>query len=187
MLGKISLGNLGIVIGGSLTIVGFYAYATGNSTLNLAGFFYGIPLLLGGLALKTSELKPIPFSQPTSPEVLALREKQATVTQNKLRKDVTRYRYGQDVHLDESLQKVGLAPTEEERPVLTTISETETDGAYTLILGFHSPLLSLEAWQNRQEKLEKYFGPDIKIDLAQPEEERIHLAIIKVNEEKKDS
>ena len=30
----------------------------------------GTPILLGGLALKASELKPIPFSQPTAPEIL---------------------------------------------------------------------------------------------------------------------
>ena len=62
MLRKTSLASLGLTLGGILTLVGFIAYATGNATLNLAGFFYGIPLLLGGLALKASELKPIPFS-----------------------------------------------------------------------------------------------------------------------------
>ena len=81
MLRQTSLASLGLILGGILTIIGFIAYATGNATLNLAGLFYGIPVLLGGLALKAAELKPIPFSQPTSSEVLALREKQATPTQ----------------------------------------------------------------------------------------------------------
>ena len=67
MLGKISLGTLGLTIGGILTIIGFVAYADNNATLNLVGFFYGIPLLLGGLALKANELKPVPFTQTTSP------------------------------------------------------------------------------------------------------------------------
>ena len=43
MLRQTSLGSLGLTIGGGLTIVGFYAYFSGNSTLNLVGFFYGIP------------------------------------------------------------------------------------------------------------------------------------------------
>ncbi|HEY9710209.1 MAG TPA: DUF2854 domain-containing protein, partial [Oculatellaceae cyanobacterium] len=74
MLRQTSLGTLGLSVGGILTIMGFVAYATANPTLNLVGFFYGIPILLGGLALKASELKPIPLSQPTPPPVLKLRE-----------------------------------------------------------------------------------------------------------------
>ena len=104
-----------------MVVVGFIAYATGNATLNLAGLFYGTPILLGGLALKASELKPIPFSQPTAPEILSLREAQATDTQNQIRLDVTRYRYGQEAHLDESLERIGLSPTDEERPLLVAL------------------------------------------------------------------
>lgn len=175
---KTSLGSVGLIIGGTLTLTGFYAYATGNATLNLAGLFYGVPVLLGGLALKVSELKPIPFSEPTREKVLKLREKQATSTQNQIREDVTRYRYGQEAHLDESLQILGLAPTDEERPELVSIRETETDGAYTLILEFDSSLMPLENWQQKQEKIEKFFGPNIKAEISQPEEDGIDLALI---------
>lgn len=183
MFGKIPLATLGLSVGGILTLMGFVAYGMGNPTLNLIGFFYGIPLLLGGLALKSSELPPIPFSEPTTPDILALREQQATVTQNKLRKDVTRYRYGQEVHLDEALAKVGLSPTDEERPNLISIKETAIDGAYTLILAFESPKILLEGWQKQQEKIEKFFGPDIRAEFSQPEADRIDLAIIRVNNE----
>jgi hypothetical protein len=178
MLGKISLGNLGISVGAVLTIVGFVAYATNHPTLNLAGFFYGFPLLLGGFALKSGELKPAPFSEPTSPQVLALREKMATVTQNKIRKDVTRYRYGQDMHLDRALQLLELGALEKERPVLTGLRETELDGAYTLVLEFDSPKVALENWQNQLEKITRYFGPDIRAQIVQPEPERIELSLI---------
>lgn len=81
MLRRISLAKLGLVVGSVLTVIGFIAYATDHPTLNLIGFFYGIPLLLGGLALKTSELQPVPFTVPTTDEVIALRQQQATVTQ----------------------------------------------------------------------------------------------------------
>ncbi|MFN6392819.1 MAG: DUF2854 domain-containing protein, partial [Aphanizomenon sp.] len=50
MLGGISLGTVGLTIGSILTITGFIAYFADNATLNLVGFFYGFPLLLGGLA-----------------------------------------------------------------------------------------------------------------------------------------
>lgn len=178
MLRQISLGSVGLIVGSVLTILGFVAYATDNATLNLAGFFYGIPLLLGGLALKVTELKPVPFSQPTSPETIALRKERATQIQNQIRQDVTRYRYGQKAHLDESLQRIGLSPTDEERPVLISLQETDTDGAYTLVMAFDSPMIGLEKWQTKQEKIEKFFGPGIRARVTQPEENRIEVALI---------
>ncbi|MBD1920438.1 DUF2854 domain-containing protein [Microcoleus sp. FACHB-831] len=168
MLPKTSLGTLGLVIGSILTFVGFVAYAQGNATLNLAGFFYGIPLLLGGLALKASELKPVPFSQPTPPAILTLREQQATTTQNQIRKDITRYRYGQDAHLDSSLSHLGMSPTDEERPVIKGLRETSVDGAYTLILEFDSPLIPFEVWQQKRQKMETFFGPGLRVEVNQP-------------------
>jgi hypothetical protein len=165
-------------VGSVLTVVGFYAYFTNNPTLNLAGFFYGIPVLLGGLALKAAELKPVPFSQPTTPEIIALREKQATSTQTQIRKDITRYRYGQEAHLDEALARLGLSPTDEERPVLRALRETQIASAYTLILEFDSPLISLETWQQKQEKIEKFFGPGVRATIEQPAENQIELALI---------
>jgi len=70
MFGKISLGTLGLTVGSILTIMGFIAYGFDNATLNLVGFFYGFPLLLGGLALKANELQPIPFSEPDRKSVV---------------------------------------------------------------------------------------------------------------------
>lgn len=178
MLGRISLASLGLTVGGILTLVGFWAYATDNPTLNLAGFFYGIPVLLGGLALKAAEIKPIPFDQPTTPEVQALRDRQATPTQNQIRRDVTRYRYGQDAHLDDSLERLGLCPTSEERPLLVGIREEAIEGAYALILSFKSPFFDLAAWQERQPKVERFFGPGITAAIAQPAEKQIEVALI---------
>jgi hypothetical protein len=178
MLRKISLASVGLVVGSILTVMGFIAYATGNATLNLAGFFYGIPVLLGGLALKAAELKPVPFSEPTSEHVLKLRETQATATQNQVRKDVTRYRYGQEAHLDESLERIGLSPTDEERPILKGIKEIEIKGAYTLILEFYSPLISFDIWQETGEKIEKFFGPGIKVELSQKSDNQVDVALI---------
>ena len=183
MLGKLSLARIGLVVGSILTTVGIVAYVIGNATLNLAGLFYGVPILLGGLALKAAELKPIPFTEATSPEILALREEQATPTQNQLRKDVTRFRYGQEAHLDESLERVGLSPNDEERPILIGLRETEVNGAYTLLMEFYSPFVSLEKWQEKQEKIAKFFGPGIKTDVVQPEEKKIDLSLIRLPEE----
>jgi len=178
MLRKISLALVGLTVGSVLTVVGFIAYALDYATLNLAGFFYGIPLLLGGLALKAAELKPIPFSQPTSDAILKLREKLATPTQNQIRKDVTRYRYGQEAHLDDTLQRLGLSPTDEERPLLVSIQESAIADHYALTLAFKSPFISLETWQEKKEKIEKFFGPDIRVNLEQTDDKKIEVALI---------
>jgi len=178
MFRKTSLGSLGLVVGGILAVIGFVAYGTGNSTLNLIGFFYGIPLALGGLALKAAELKPVPFSQPTPPEVLALREQQATATQKQLIQDLTRYRYGQEAHLDSSLESLGLRPTDEERPEVVGLREAENAGAYALTLEFESPMISLDTWQQKREKMEAFFGPGIQIQIQQPESDRVDLTLI---------
>ncbi|GAB4233220.1 MAG: DUF2854 domain-containing protein [Elainellaceae cyanobacterium] len=180
MLRQISLGTLGLVVGGVLSVVGFAAYFADNATLNLIGFFYGIPLLLGGLALKAAELQPVPFSKPTAPDVLALRETQATSTQNQIRKDVTRYRYGQEAHLDSSLEYLGLDPSDEERPLLDAIREEKIEDAYALVLEFTSPLIGLETWQQKQEKIERFFGPGLRAVVSQPQPDRVELALISV-------
>lgn len=178
MLRKIPLALVGLIVGSILTVVGFVAYAIGNSTLNLAGFFYGIPLLLGGLALKAAELKPIPFSVETPKEIINLRETQATDTQNQLRKDVTRYRYGQEAHLDDALERLGLSPTDEERPILTAIKEIEIDGQYTLVLQFQTPLISQDVWEEKMDKITKFFGPGIIAKILKFEDSFIDLALI---------
>jgi hypothetical protein len=182
MFRQISLGILGLSLGSILTVVGFAAYFADNATLNLVGFFYGFPLLLGGLALRASELKPIAFSQPTSPAVLELRKQQATVTQKKLRNDITRYQYGKNAHLEDALNYLGLNPSDEQRPLLTGLRETETDGAYTLTLEFHSAKIPLGTWQAKQETMTRYFGPNIKILISQPEGDRVDLALVRCEE-----
>ena len=179
MLRQTSLGTLGLSVGGILTVGGFIAYFAGNPTLNLVGFFYGIPILIGGLALKAAELEPVPVTNPTTPQVLELRQ-QATATQNQIRQDVTRYRYGQEAHLDTSLSHLGFSPTDEERPVIKGLRETEIEDAYALILEFDSPLIPLEVWQQKQQKMETFFGPGVQVEVTQPSEGAIDLALVAI-------
>ncbi len=180
MLGRINLSLVLLAVGGGLTIVGFVAYFQDNATLNLAGFFYGIPILLGGLALRAAELEPVPYSQPTAPAVLTLREAQATPTQNQVRQDVTRYRYGQEAHLDVALQKLGLSPSGDECPELASIRELEMDGNYALVLEFDSPTVPFSTWVEKQSKIETFFGPGVRADLQAPAEDKVNLALVTV-------
>ncbi|MBD2188527.1 DUF2854 domain-containing protein [Pseudanabaena mucicola] len=182
-LNKISLASIGLYVGGVLFLVGFWAYSKGNSTLNLVGFFYGFPILLGGFAFKSSEVTPVPVLVPESAEIVALRQAQETPTQKQLRKDVTRYRYGIKAHLDEVLEKLGMSPTDEERPVLVgiyeEISQAEaTKDAYSLVLRFDSPLMDFAAWQEKQEKLTRFFGPGIVAVVSELDNKQVDVRLI---------
>lgn len=176
MLRKIPLALVCLVIGSALTGVGFYAYATDQYTLNLAGFFYGIPVLLGGFALKAAELKPVP-AEKSSAEVLALRKEQATKTQLQILKDITRYRYGQEAHLDLALEAIGLSPTDDERPIVTAVREESVNGAYSLVLEFESPLISLETWHEKENKMTRFFGPDVKVTVVPSPSKEKHVEV----------
>ncbi|MBD2104154.1 DUF2854 domain-containing protein [Leptolyngbya sp. FACHB-261] len=179
MLRRVSLGSLGLTVGGILTLMGFVAYFGGNPTLNLIGFFYGIPILLGGAALKASETKPVQLLMQPNSEVLALRQKQQTETLKKVREKATGYLYG-EAHLEESLKPLGLEPTDEERPILTHLGETIVEGAYTLVLRLHSPLIDFASWQERRDKIERFFGPGIRAELEQPTPDTVDLSLIVV-------
>ncbi len=183
---KVSLASIGLFVGGILFLVGFWAYAKGNSTLNLIGFFYGFPILLGGFAFKSSEVTPVPIIIPESDDIVAVRKVQETPTQKQLRKDVTRYRYGIKAHLDEVLEKLGMRPTDEERPVLIGIYEAisqaeESKGAYSLVLRFQSPLMGFDVWQQKQEKFTRFFGPGIVASVTELENKEVDLYLISQN------
>ena len=179
MLRLIPLSLVLINLGGLLALIGFFAYAIQDATFNLIGFFYGIPLFLGGLALKSAELEPVPFDRLTPANLIKLRDEQATPTLNQIRKDVTRFRYGQEAHLDIALEKLGLAPSDEDRPILRSLQESEIGGAYALTLNFYSPFMSLAVWQEKQEKITKFFGPGIHANIKPDDDnEEINVTLI---------
>ena len=175
---KLPLGAFVLTAGLLLTIMGFVAYALDKPTLNLVGFFYGIPILIGGLALKSAEIEPVPSLPAPTDNVVGLRKTQATDTQKQVRNDVTRYRYGQEAHLDSALEYLGLSPTDEERPVLNAIREEEQGGQYTLVLCFDSPMIEFSRWEDKHSRITKFFGPNIKAELKQPADQKVELSLI---------
>jgi Protein of unknown function (DUF2854) len=175
---KIPLGLLCLSAGGVITVVGFAAYFLDYAALNMIGFFYGIPLMLGGIALKITELKPVPLMQTTPSDVLDLRSQQATDTQTQIFKDVTRFRYGQKAHLDTALKFLGLSPNDKERPELIGIQETQVNDQYALVLLFDSPYVPYENWQRKQDKMTSFFGPNVRVEVEQPEPEEVKVTIV---------
>lgn len=179
-LSQVSLASIGLWVGAVLTMVGGVAYSQGNSTLNLVGFFYGIPILLIGAALKSAELQPATILEAPSDQVLKLRQTQSTKTLTQVRKDVTCFRYGVSAHLDQVLEKLGLGKIDEERPVLTGLyEEVSADNTYSLVLRFSSPLISFATWQDKQDRLSRFFGPEVRAEVRLVGENLLDLHLIR--------
>lgn len=171
-----SPGSLVTLAGAALTVIGSIAYLGDNANLSLPTIFYGIPILLGGLALKSSELPPA--ERLTPPAALrSLREQSASEPLRKLLADVTRWRYGQKAHLESSLEALRLWD-EDQPPRLETVEELDCDGAYGLRLGFAIEGVPLPRWQERQERLGRFFGPGLRAELQPVAPDHLLLSLV---------
>ncbi len=121
-----SPGSLVTVAGAFLTVIGSIAYLTDSPNLSLPTIFYGIPIFIGGLALKSSELPPAQRLTPAS-QFKALREQSPSEPLAKLLADVVRWRYGQKAHLESSLEVLKLWD-EDAPPQLVSIEELDCQG-----------------------------------------------------------
>ena len=171
-----SPGSLVTIAGASLSVIGWIGYATGNPNLSLPTIFYGIPILLGGLALKSSELEPAEL-QPASEAAMALRQEPASQTLRKLVKDVTRWRYGQKAHLESSLEALKLWD-EDEPPQLLTIEERAVDGRYGLAMRFRTAGVPFSRWQEKQERLGRFFDKGLQARLSEPTRGEVLLELL---------
>ena len=115
----LSPGNLIVTAGGILAFVGMTAYFTDSVNLSVPTFFYGVPIFLIGLGLKTSEIPPVELFDKTNFAANKFkRPKELTA----LVKDVTRWRYGIKAHLESSLESLNLWD-EDNPPQLKEIEE----------------------------------------------------------------
>ncbi|MQM20136.1 hypothetical protein Taro_053151, partial [Colocasia esculenta] len=105
-LAKVSFGVIGLAVGCTLLSYGFGAYFSilPGSEWSALMLTYGFPLAIIGMALKYAELKPVPCI--TYSDAKTLREGCATPILKQVRNDVTRYRYGDEQHLDEALKRI---------------------------------------------------------------------------------
>ena len=115
----LSPGNIIITVGGTLAFIGMTAYFTDSVNLSVPTFFYGVPILLIGLGLKTSEIPPVELINNEKFKADKFkRPKELTA----LVKDVTRWRYGIKAHLESSLEALNLW-NEDNPPQLKEIEE----------------------------------------------------------------
>lgn len=172
----LSPGSLVTVAGAVLTVIGSIAYATDSPNISLAGVFYGVPILLGGLALKSSELPPAERLTPAA-RLRDLRQRPGNEPLRKLLADVTRWRYGQKAHLESSLEALKLWD-EDAPPQLVAVEELEAGGGYGLRLTIECHGVAYERWQDRQERLGRFFGPGLTADLQQTSPGRLQLSLL---------
>jgi len=120
-----SLGNFILLAGFVVTALSFAEYlgTAGGDGLNVSGlgFVYGVPIMLGGAALKYAEINPVPCV--SGPGAEAVFEAKATETIQKIKQDVTRHRYGDEAHLDTSVRKLGLVVPGKDYPQLVELRE----------------------------------------------------------------
>lgn len=171
----LSPGSLVTMAGGVLTVVGAVAYGSGNANLSLPTIFYGIPILLGGLALKSSELPPARRVTPKS--ALKSEREQAAPELTKLLGDVTRWRYGQKAHLESSLEALKLWD-DDNPPQLEEIEELNEEGRYGLRLRFQLGAIPLEHWQARQDRLSRFFSKGLQAELTPLDNDRLDLRLL---------
>ena len=168
-------GSLVTIAGGVLTVVGAIAYATGSANLSLPTIFYGIPIFLGGLALKSSELPPARRVTPAAQ--LKTEREQAAPELAKLLGDVTRWRYGQKAHLESSLEALKLWD-EDNPPQLEEIEELNSEQGYGLRLRFQPNAVPLERWQDKRERLGRFFAKGLRAELKVLDDVRFDLMLL---------
>ncbi|KAL7190698.1 hypothetical protein ACSBR2_022886 [Camellia fascicularis] len=183
-LAKVSFGVIGLSVGVSLLSYGFGAYFNilPGSEWSAIMLTYGFPLAIIGMALKYAELKPVPCLTYSNAQML--REKCATPILKQVRNDVTRYRYGDEQHLDEALKRIfqygqGGGIPRRSAPVLQMIREEVTeDGKYCLVLVFEAKALQLSDFERRQAKFTSFFGPGIAAEVGKGEKDLYEVRLI---------
>ena len=149
----LSPGNFIVTTGGVLAFIGMTAYFTDSVNLSVPTFFYGVPIFLIGLGLKTSEIPPVKlFDNENFKKDRFNRPKELTA----LVKDVTRWRYGIKAHLESSLEALNL--WDEDNPSqLKEIEEITKDYKNGLRMHFVINNVSFEKWTEKQERLNRFF------------------------------
>ena len=138
-------------VGVLLTASSFVGYIVnqndgGDGSLSSLGFVYGIPVFLIGLSLWYAEIPPVVVE--SSPAGDRAWEKHQTDTLSKIKKDVTRHRYGDDAHLDTSLEALGLKLPQKKFPRFQTIIQEETpEGELVFTMVFESLETPFKVWK----------------------------------------
>ena len=150
--------NIITITGGALSFIGMTAFFTESVNLSVPTFFYGVPILLIGLALKTSEVAPV---QLINKEVFQTDKFNRPKELTELVKDVTTWRYGIQAHLESSLEILKLW-NEEDPPKLLELEEITRDNRNGLRMHFEINSVPIEDWIKRKDRLNRFFAKGLE-------------------------
>ena len=176
----LSPGNLITIGGASLSLIGLIAYFTDSTNLSVPTFFYGVPIFLIGISLKTTEVPPA--KRIVSESKFASEREKAPKELDKLVKDVTRWRYGQSCQLEASLRVLKLWDIDNPPQVLE-IEELVKDGDYGIRMRFDMAGVPLERWNDKQERLGRFFAKGLNAELFCPIPGQIDLTLLPQKQE----
>ena len=176
----LSPANLITIGGASLSLIGLTAYFTDATNLSVPTFFYGVPIFLIGISLKTTEVPPALRVVP--PTKFASERDKAPEELRKLVKDVTRWRYGQSCQLESSLRVLKLWDIDNP-PQLLEIEELVKDGNYGIRMRFRMAAVSLERWNSQKERLGRFFAKGLCAELFCPTSGELDLTLLPQKQE----
>ena len=171
----LSPANLITIGGASLSLIGLTAYFTDATNLSVPTFFYGVPIFLIGISLKTTEVPPALRVVP--PTKFASERDKAPEELGKLVKDVTRWRYGQSCQLEASLRVLKLWDIDNP-PQLLEIEELVKDGNYGIRMRFKMAAVSLERWNAQKERLGRFFAKGLCAEIFCPTPSELDLTLL---------
>ena len=153
--------NLIIITGGSLSIIGMTAYFTDSVNLSVPTFFYGVPIFLIGLALKTTEIPPVCLINKDNFSSNKFNRPEELTN---LVKDVTKWRYGIQAHLESSLEALNLWNFDNP-PQLVELEEITKDEKNGLRMHFEINAVPKEDWIKKKDRIERFFAKDLQSEL----------------------
>lgn len=156
-----------------------------DGAISSLGFVYGIPVFLIGLALWYAEIPPVPVTSDANGD--RVWEALATDTLKKVKLDVTRHRYGDDAHLDTTLEALGLKLPQKKYPKITELIQAETPtGELSFTMMFQSLETPYKLWADpsRVQKYETFFGPGVTAKVTKVDANQRMLALTLVTTSK---
>jgi len=172
-----SLANFTLFAGLFITFYSFYQYFTNQNSLTSLGFVYGLPIALGGFALKYAEILPVEVD--TNEKGDAIFEAKANEILQKVKSDVTRHRYGDEAHLEIALEKLGLVVEGKGFPQMLKITQREEQGELAFTMTFQSKDTPFKTWADpaRIRKYETFFGGNLNAEVIKVSKEDRIVAI----------
>ena len=150
--------NIITIAGGALSFIGLTAFFTDSVNLSVPTFFYGVPILLIGLALKTTEVPPVTL---INSELFQTNKFNRPLEITNLVNDVTKWRYGVQAHLQSSLEVLKLW-SEDNPPQLLELEEITREDKNGLRMHFATNSVPIEEWTKQKERLNRFFAKGLE-------------------------